>query len=192
MTRFFAAAVFAGLVALGLTAPAAAEPSAECRSASSVPPEIRLKLWSEFLQKNPDTPYRAEILAEIDAAAAELWGGCAPSLNDGTIDPFAAPKAGRERELVDPFDAKPKGPPKGPSGPKAPPAGAGPVDPFARPPSEPRAPDVFGDGTIDPFSHPKAAPNGELINPFARPKRPARDFEYEPLYDPDGTIDPFQ
>lgn len=39
------------------------------------PPEVRIRIWSSYLEEYPDSPYRERVLYEIDAATKELWSG---------------------------------------------------------------------------------------------------------------------
>lgn len=168
---------------------------------SPIPAEVRVQVWSQYLQENPKTEHREKILKEIEQALAEMWGkpDCDSLLRDATVNPFkdypdkkVTPPTNKDihDSTIDPFrtqdgilvDPFKKRPPQSYSGPQN---DDDTVNPFA--PNAPKGPQgpkkPMGNATLDPFANPQAEPpaapedptsiesDGVLVNPFKKKKK---------------------
>src|SRR5688572_2800804 len=62
--------------------------------AADAPPEEKVRIWSEYLEKFPDSPYREQAIIELEAATEELW-----SSGDGSPGPIQTYRGGEEPDL---------------------------------------------------------------------------------------------
>jgi hypothetical protein len=175
-----------------------AEPGCITSSNNNIPPEVRVQVWNQFLQDNPNTEHRQKILKEIEQALGEMWGSpeCDALLRDATVNPFKSPPEKKvtsqtpslsfSDETVDPFHPQ-DGMLVDPFKKKAPTPNAGQrldenstYNPFS--PSTPQGPKgpkkPAGNFTVDPWA-PKAIPpdppkiiedDGVLVDPFRKRK----------------------
>lgn len=177
---------------------------------SPIPPEVRIQVWSKFLQDNPQSPHRDIILLEIDKALAELWGKpiCEPYQRDATVNPFkdtpekakpTKPQKPLDKDstfdpfgTINPFNDQLVDPFKSKTTPKSdrPFDTNGTFDPFAEPPADPKSPKgpkgpskkPLGDFTVDPF---------QSSSPQA-PQSPSAPTDPTPIESDGVLVDPFK
>ena len=169
-----------------------AQPKCIASPKSSVPPEVRVQVWNQFLLDN-----REKILKEIEQALGEMWGkpDCDALLRDATVNPFknfpekrppqSYPPASRD-DTIDPFRTQ-DGMLVDPFKKKAPQSAAQPFDedstynPFStNNPQGPKGPKrPAGNFTVDPWDAPVSTPpeppsriesDGVLVDPFRKKK----------------------